>query len=30
MDADDKKQIVEKTIWYVRQKLEGEGSGHDW
>ncbi len=25
-----KKEIIEKTKKYVRQKLEGEGSGHDW
>lgn len=30
MDADYKKQIIDRTIQFVRQKLEGEGSGHDW
>lgn len=24
------KEVLEKTEQYVRQKLEGEGSGHDW
>jgi uncharacterized protein len=26
----DKKLIIEKTKEFVREKLEGEGSGHDW
>ena len=26
----DKKIIIEKTKKYVKEKLEGEGSGHDW
>ncbi len=26
----DKKLIIEKTKEFVRNKLEGEGSGHDW
>lgn len=30
MVNDDNQQIIEKTILYVREKLEGEGSGHDW
>lgn len=30
MDTDYKQQIIDKTIQFVRQKLEGEGSGHDW
>lgn len=30
MNKDEKQQIIEKTKLYVREKLEGEGSGHDW
>lgn len=30
MDADDKQEVIEKTMSYVRQRLEGEGTGHDW
>ena len=26
----NKKSIIEKTKEFVRNKLEGEGSGHDW
>ena len=26
----DKKQIINKTKEYVKSKLEGEGTGHDW
>ena len=26
----DKKNVIRKTEEYVRKKLEGEGSGHDW
>lgn len=26
----DRREIIEKTAAYVREKLEGEGSGHDW
>lgn len=26
----DKERVIEKTKEFVRQKLEGEGSGHDW
>lgn len=26
----NKSEIISKTETYVRQKLEGEGSGHDW
>ncbi|MNM61659.1 putative hydrolase [compost metagenome] len=26
----NKEQILERTRQFVRQKLEGEGSGHDW
>lgn len=26
----DKDRVIEKTKEFVRQKLEGEGSGHDW
>ncbi|WP_243387561.1 HD domain-containing protein [Bacillus kexueae] len=26
----NEKQIIEKTVDYVRKELEGEGSGHDW
>lgn len=26
----DKYAIIEKTIYYVRKTLQGEGSGHDW
>jgi uncharacterized protein len=26
----NKKEVIEKTKEYVRQKLEGESSGHDW
>ena len=25
-----KKQLIDRTVKYVRQALEGEGSGHDW
>ena len=26
----NKKSVIEKTKEFVRNKLEGEGSGHDW
>lgn len=26
----DKKEIIEKTADYIKSKLSGEGSGHDW
>ena len=26
----NKREIIEKTKKYVRKKLEGESSGHDW
>jgi len=26
----EKEQVIKQTTEYVRQKLEGEGSGHDW
>ncbi|MFZ5966418.1 MAG: HD domain-containing protein [Bacillota bacterium] len=30
MNENNKQQIIDNTIRYVRGKLEGEGSGHDW
>ena len=30
MNKNDKQQIIDKTIEFVKEKLEGEGSGHDW
>jgi uncharacterized protein len=26
----DKSSVIKQTLEYVRQELEGEGSGHDW
>lgn len=26
----DNQKLIEKTVTFVREKLEGEGSGHDW
>ncbi len=26
----EKKEVIQRTVEFVRQKLSGEGSGHDW
>lgn len=26
----DRKQIIDKTIFFVKEKLDGDSSGHDW